>query len=479
LFLPVFDHPKDGLLFPRGVLGMQDCKNCKMTFDQDEYEFCPYCGQEPGEGMEAAGDEVREDTSPVKDKKVSGKDYSKAALSAEPEKEKSAGGKLKYILIGAAVLAVAAVAVFGTLSFGDSAVTVPDKHPTIQAAIDAAVDGDEIVVQAGVYRENIDFKGKNITLRSTDPDDPAVVSETIIDGGGGGTVVSFRSGEGEGAVLSGFTVTRGSGILISGGSSPVIEKCIIEDNTAEFGAGIAIFDSSPTIIGNQIIANSGFLGGGLFIEESSPLVEGNIIGGNRAEMGSGIVIISGSAPTVINNVIADNVAARLGGGIVVAVGSSPTISGNTITGNSAERNGGGLLIEESDPVIEDNTINRNRAANGGGIFIVNSLNGDLLITGNTITNNLAFIAGGGLYMEGSSPVIEDNSFSDNISEHLGGGVAVYNSSPVFRRNTFSSNEAKELGGGGAIWASIDSVLLLSDPDDNNYLNNSPNDLVRE
>ncbi len=53
--------------------------------------------------------------------------------------------------------------------------------------------------------------GKNITLRSTDPDDPEVVKNIIIDGGGSGSVVTFRSGEGEGAVLAGFTITGGSG----------------------------------------------------------------------------------------------------------------------------------------------------------------------------------------------------------------------------------------------------------------------------
>jgi parallel beta-helix repeat protein len=455
---------------------MIDCKSCGMNFDENEYDICPYCGQAAAVEMAASEGTAQEQT--AAEKKPEKQDRAEPEAKKKP-KEKAAGSKLKYVLIGLAALVIIAAAVTAVFTLGGSSVTVPDKYATIQEAIDAAVDGDVIVVAEGVYRENIDFKGKNIVLRSKDPDDPAVVSETIIDGGDSGTVVSFRSGEGEGAVLSGFSVTRGSGILISGGSTPLIEKCIIEDNTAEFGAGIAIFDSSPSIIGNTIIGNSGFLGGGLFIEESSPLIEGNTIASNRAEMGSGMVIISNSAPTVIDNIIADNTAVRLGGGLVVAVNSKPTITGNTIAGNFAERNGGGILVEESEPVIEDNRISQNAAANGGGIFIVNSLNSALMIANNTIDDNLAYIAGGGIYMEGSSPTIEGNTFSDNVSEFLGGAAAVYNSSPLFRRNKFENNQADDLAGGGAVWYSADSVLGLSDPDDNTYLLNIPDDLLRE
>jgi parallel beta-helix repeat protein len=446
---------------------MNDCKNCGMNYDQSEYDFCPYCGQEAEEKIADSAEETPRKKIIKKEKPVS------------PEKSKPAGNRLIYILIGLAALVIIAAAVSAVFIFSDSGVTVPDKYATIQEAIDAAEEGDEIVVQVGVYRENIDFKGKNIILRSTDPDDPAVVSETIIDGGGSGIVVSFRSGEGEGAVLSGFTVTRGSGIVISGSGSPVIEKCIIEDNTAEYGAGIYIVNSTPTIIENTIMGNSGSLGGGIFIEEASPWIEGNTITGNRSNMGSGIAIIYDSKPTVKDNVITDNYAANIGGGVLIAVGSNPLIEGNMITGNYAERNGGGLYIDESEPLIQENTISRNQAANGGGIFIVNSMGAPFLISANNIEDNISFIAGGGIYMQGSTPTIEGNNFTKNESEHLGGAMAVYISSPVLRLNIFESNQAKDVGRGGAIWFSTDSTLELNDPDDNTYLLNLPDDLHQE
>ena len=446
---------------------MKDCKSCGMKYDQSEYEFCPYCGQVD----EADSVATIEETPP--------KEVSKKDITAPKKKAKPGLNRLVLILIVVIAVAVIAFAISNLISFGDTGVTVPDRYPTIQEAIDAASDGDEIVIQVGVYRENIDFKGKNITLRSTDPDDPAIVSETIIDGGGSGIVVSFRSGEGEGAVLSGLTITRGSGIVISGFSSPVIEKCTIEDNTAEYGAGIYIVNSNAVIRNNMIIGNSGSLGGGIFIEEASPLIEGNTITGNRSNMGSGIAIIRNSQPTVTDNLIAENYAENIGGGILIAVGSTPSIQGNVITGNLAEHNGGGLYIDESEPVIEGNTISRNRAANGGGIFIVNSAATAFLVNANDIESNFAFIAGGGIFMRGSLLIVENNSFTGNESNASGGAMAVYSSSPVVRRNIFDSNEAAETGRGGAIWYSADSELDIGDPDNNTYLANKPDDIFSE
>ena len=45
-------------------------------------------------------------------------------------------------------------------------INVPADYPTIQQAIDASVNGDEIVVQPGTYHETIEIDGRSITLRS-------------------------------------------------------------------------------------------------------------------------------------------------------------------------------------------------------------------------------------------------------------------------------------------------------------------------
>ena len=72
---------------------------------------------------------------------------------------------------------------------GDPAVSDPLEdgsinHPfdEIQEAIDAATGGDKIIVQLGIYYENIKFKGKNIILTSTDPEDWLAATGTVISG---------------------------------------------------------------------------------------------------------------------------------------------------------------------------------------------------------------------------------------------------------------------------------------------------------
>ncbi len=139
-------------------------------------------------------------------------------------------------------------------------IAVPGRYSTIQAAIDAARDGKIIVVEPGLYQENIDFKGKAVTLRSADPDDPEVVAATILDSGGSGSVVTFQNGEGEEAVLSGFTITGGG------------------------GGGIAVWGASATITGNTISGNRAASGSGIYVgANSSVFVEENTISGNKTE----------------------------------------------------------------------------------------------------------------------------------------------------------------------------------------------------
>ena len=70
-------------------------------------------------------------------------------------------------------------------------INVPDDHATIQAAIDAAVDGDTIFVAPGTYVENIDFKQKSLILSSTFQKnrDSQMISSTVIDGDDYGPLV--------------------------------------------------------------------------------------------------------------------------------------------------------------------------------------------------------------------------------------------------------------------------------------------------
>ncbi len=98
-----------------------------------------------------------------------------------------------------ALLMVAALALVGPVAADEHVVTWPGAGPTtaIQTAVDAASDGDTIVLSAGTYSENgITITGKSLTIRSASGNR----ADTIIDG----TSASPRI----------FTVTDGSSLTI-------------------------------------------------------------------------------------------------------------------------------------------------------------------------------------------------------------------------------------------------------------------------
>lgn len=230
--------------------------------------------------------------------------YTGSCCGARKEK-----GLIRIILLSA-VLVTGVLIAFPF--FRGAGVNVPGRYGTIQEAIDAAEDGATIVVKPGIYRENIDFRGKSIVLRSKDPDNPKIVEATVIDGGGNGPVAAFRSGEGREAMLLGFTITGGSGSLESLAS-------FAQENEER-----------------QI-----YFGGGILVSQgSSPVIAKNVIAGNYADYGGAIGVALGSSPVIENNVIRQNRATEYGGGIYAGWKSAPFARANIFAGNSAGLKGG-------------------------------------------------------------------------------------------------------------------------------------------
>ena len=113
---------------------------------------------------------------------------------------------------------------------------------TIQAGIDASVEGDTVLVAPGEYviTEPITFRGKAITVKSgSGPDQTTIRMGTPTDTERG-TVVVFENSETVASVLDGFTVTGGKGIFIQGvwggggilfiASSGTLNNCVIMQN---------------------------------------------------------------------------------------------------------------------------------------------------------------------------------------------------------------------------------------------------------
>ena len=129
-------------------------------------------------------------------------------------------------------------------------IKVPIDYSSIQAGINAVFPGDTVLVAAGTYYENINFKGKAITVASyfLIDEDTTHVNSTIIDGSGPvdpnkGSVVSFVSREDTTSVIFGFTITGGSGTFYV-------------PNSAQAGGGIYCNNSGCKAVANKIVNNS-------------------------------------------------------------------------------------------------------------------------------------------------------------------------------------------------------------------------------
>ena len=226
-----------------------------------------------------------------------------------------------------------------------STIRVPADEPTVQSGIDAALDGDLVLVAPGLYSEVIDFSGKDIVLRSEEG-----AGVTILDGSFSWTVVTFAGGETEEAVINGFTIQYGKenfgGGIYCLSSSPTITNCVIFTNLADPSSGGGIYCSgtpSPLITDCTILDNiAGLHGGGIYCSSGSTArIERCIVSGNNADHGGG-VYSRASSPSITNCIIKGNSADRYGGGIRSFDSPSPVITNCTVSQNSAGLKGGGF-----------------------------------------------------------------------------------------------------------------------------------------
>jgi hypothetical protein len=195
---------------------------------------------------------------------------------------------------------------------------------TIQHGINSADNGDTVLVERGVYVENISYLGKSVLVSSHFILDSleSTIDSTVIDGNHQGSVVTFDSGEDSNAVITGFTITKGY---------------------ASYGSGIHCSGSSPTITYNFVIRDSshwGYSGGvGIYCAGSSHVMAyRNLIADCYGP--AAVLCLGNSSIELVNNTIANNAA----GGVSVQSGSFLYAKNNISYNNAAY----GIHVSESD-----------------------------------------------------------------------------------------------------------------------------------
>ena len=243
------------------------------------------------------------------------------------------------------------------------------QYTTIQDAFNAALDGDEIIVEPGVYTGTgdvvVDMLGKTVLLHSR-----SGPKNTTIDGEN--ARVGVRCVATGNAAIQGFTIRNGVGEITQDN----------QGNSASFGGGMEIINASPTISDCVFRSNFAIYGGGLhcftsiFGATSNPTLQNCIFEENLAYMGGGMRI-SHSSPDLINCTFSNNTSRVNGGGIHNL--QSPTTCTDCVFSQNRAVLGGGWLNYESHPEFQgcvfrnnvataDSNELRNGESPGGAIY---------------------------------------------------------------------------------------------------------------
>jgi len=296
---------------------------------------------------------------------------------------------------------------FASLLFA-ATIHVPAEYLTIQAGIDASVNGDTVLVADGTYtgigNKNIDFLSKAIVVSSENG-----FESCVIDCENDGRGFHFQQNEDFRSKLTGFSIINGFTAEGNGGgiscedSSPTIEDCAILGNTAEdYGGGIYCYYSDLILRGCIISGNSiTWNGGGAFFYNSNATVDNCIFEGNSALFAGGIWI-EGSDFNIEGCRFTENSVTWDGGGMFIGFFSDVSVINCIFEGNSAWR-GGGVWCHKSNATFRRCYLSNNSADCGGGFYC--SWDAQCLIFHCTCSENSAAGSGGGLYIYYSSTAL--------------------------------------------------------------------------
>jgi hypothetical protein len=387
-----------------------------------------------------------------------------------------------------------------TVEFGvPKTLSVPGNFTTIQAAVNAARDGDIISISSGVYNTPNLVINREVTVTSTNPDDPCVVAMTVIDGNGIASIgVYFGAGTTPKTVFDGITIAN-----MGYGQVPTDDGANPGDNGTDGSssqAGGMFIAGSPTIK-NCVIRNCNIFGGnagnGAAAGPTTDIPAGHGGWGGWAR-GGGIYIYSNASPTIINTTITN----------CSVTGGNGGNGGSFVDGGGDAGNGGNWsdgLLWRTWGYIGDY---RYYSGYGGGVYCdsnsypeFNSCN----ITYNTARGGMSGIGGnraagvqipmpdtayripsygGGVYcaenshatfldcnITGNSAPKPDSTYHADPYLGHGGGVA-FDKTSFVRFENCNINDNNAAVGGGMFWAGEEDDVIRATVIDGEISGNS-------
>ncbi len=379
-------------------------------------------------------------------------------------------------------------------------------HPytSVQTAVNAAAEGDAILVAAGTYAESVLIEDKGLRLlggfaggtvasyNAGTPGDFTTRDTEIhvasMQGTPGGAVVRItRTSQDDMApvLLDGFRITGGQrGVHAEGAwdaplSNVTLSNNLIENNRLmvddEYGGGIYFEGNYIAVMDNRIRNNTAGRGGGIGGEGPGQVILGNTIENNEGigDHGGGVMVFGSGAFSrnlVRGNIVGQAPGYGWGGGACI-LEFKGILSHNVYTGNTSPSPGGGLFLDEgADVSLEHEIVYGNTTEDGGAGVYVDGGQGVLTqasFTNCTVAENTseAGSAGNGVFVETSlvslrNCILWGNSGDDfflaadgsvlevdySLSEEVWSGTGNLSSDPLFADASGGDFHLRSTGG---------------------------------
>ncbi|MCD4818029.1 MAG: hypothetical protein K8S23_05015 [Candidatus Cloacimonetes bacterium] len=312
-----------------------------------------------------------------------------------------------------------------SLNITATIINIPVDHLTIQGGVNAAVDGDTILIQQGIYYENIVISQKDIVIASLylTTQDTSFISQTIVNGTQNGSV--FQIGnyyESDEVYLIGFTITNGNGTFY--------DNCYC-------GGGIYSHHSNlhlsfmnicyNVLSTSESYPNGGYLGAGIYNNSGNLYINNSVITNNYIDL-------------FAFNIHTTAYALGFGAGIY----SCSSTNGHSLSLNNVTVSNNHIIGYEIDDVIILQT------GEGGGIWCGNAhvsiVNSSVENNQISIINNYQQNASGGAIYSGNcflqlinSNILNNSSSNFNGSNTGGIFLGTYGTSTINFTNSIIWN----------------------------------------
>jgi predicted outer membrane repeat protein len=337
---------------------------------------------------------------------------------------------------------------------------VPSEAPTIQAGIDSATAGDVVEVAGGKYNEYLLQMKPNVILRS----ETGLADCATIDAQRQANHIQCDQ-IGEGATIEGFTFINGwggnrGGAISCDGSSPRIQHCDFDSNTAYYGGAIfCLNQSSPWIVDCNFRNNWATGDGAISISYSAVTLGNCTFSENSAFEGAGAIWCSnGGSLTATGCEFHRNTTFEEGGAISCHDNGALDLTDCLFEENSTEAPGGAIQFSGSG-TLKGCTFRGNTSPKGGAVACWDY---GCMISDCVFTDNAAEGYGGAIYCSpgysspGIAPIITGCTITGNSAQLYGAGISVHRGITAQVENTIIAFAAR----GGAVYCDgISSIAL--------------------